>query len=631
MLIGVSVLYAILVPAGTYPTLRGDGIASLLYVANWHFILAGSNYFDRTGLTSPLIHMWSLAVEEQFYLVWPLVFLAVIKIWRSLRALLILCLVGALASALEMGLLYNGTNTTRLYFGTDTHGQSLLVGAGLAAGLAMWAERRRVLPGVQPDPTDQKRRIGVAGWNVQTPLARTVLVALGLVGVAGSVVLYKTVNSSEAFAYRGGFLVASLAASGVLLSVVCVPHSVLARVLSLRPLTFVGRISYGMYLWHFPLFSYVDQARTGLTGWALFGVRFVPTLAIATISFYLVERPIRTGTFLTVTRAWVLTPLAFVLVAVAVVAGTITPAFSAPVGVSAIGSLAASPIDAVIPPAYADDPVRALLVGDSQALTLGVGLIEATEHSKYHMTILDQGILGCGVTQGTTFTNYGQPGSILGPPCMPDPSSALCPPGGPFGPDQNVRCQGFLEAWRDWLTQFKPNIVVLLAGGTEVYDRVYKGHTTNILTPAFAAYVKSELEKAVRVATAQGALMVLMTAPCFDHGEQADGAPWPEDNPARVAVYNSLLRQVAAQHPTDVYVQDLHSYVCPGNKYTETLHGVPIRKPDGVHFALGKGVGGDYLAPAILPYWVKLGHLQEARAGGATIERGKLPRTFAPP
>ena len=82
MLIGVSVLYGALVPAGTYPTLRGDAIASLFYVANWHFILAGSNYFDRTGLTSPLIHMWSLAVEEQFYLFWPLLLFALARVWR---------------------------------------------------------------------------------------------------------------------------------------------------------------------------------------------------------------------------------------------------------------------------------------------------------------------------------------------------------------------------------------------------------------------------------------------------------------------------------------------------------------------------------------------------------------------
>ncbi len=631
MLIGVSVLYGALVPAGTYPTLRGDAIASLFYVANWHFILAGSNYFDRTGLTSPLIHMWSLAVEEQFYLVWPLVFLAVVKFWRSLRVLLVVCIVGTVASALEMGLLYNGTNDTRLYFGTDTHGQSLLIGAGLAAGLAMWSERRQGRLALRPAPTVGEARGGGGDWQVRTPVARTVLTILGVAGLAGSIVLYATANSADAFVYRGGFLLASLAAAGLLLSVACVQHSLLARVLAFRPFTFLGRISYGMYLWHFPLFSYINNARTGLSGWALFGVRFVPTLAIATLSFYLVERPIRTGTFLSGRRAWALTPSAVALVAVAVVVGTITPTVPAVAGATLTNSLVASPVEGTIAAAYAHAPVRVLLVGDSQALTLGVGLIEATEQSKDHLSILDEGILGCGVTDGTTFTDDGVPGSILGYPCMPDPSRGLCPPGGPFGADQNAPCQPWTAAWRDWVVQFKPNVVVLLAGGTEVYDRIYKGHTTNILSPAFAAYVKASLEKAVRIATAHGQLMVLMTAPCFDHGEQPNGTPWPTDNPARVAKYDSLLREVAAEHPGHVYVQDLHSYVCPGNKYTETLDGVQIRKPDGVHFALGKGTGGDFLAPAILPYWIELGHLQETRTGGASVERGKPPSTFAPP
>jgi len=630
MLIGVSVLYAVLVPTGTYPTLRGDTIASLFYFANWHFIFANSNYFNLTGLTSPLIHMWSLAVEEQFYLVWPLVFLAVIKLWRSLRPLLILCIVGAVASALEMALFYSGTNSTRLYFGTDTHGQSLFVGAGLAAGLAMWSERRQSKRTATPGDPGREPQAAVGGWQVDTPWARRVLVVLGVAGFAGSVAMYVTVNSSEPFAYRGGFLVASLAASCLLVSVSCVPHSVLARALSISPLTFVGRISYGMYLWHFPLYSYVNQARTGLTSWSLFGVRLVLTFAFAIASFYLIERPVRTGTFLNVKRAAVLTPSAMGLVIVAVVLGTLTPAVSAPGGTSAIGSLAASPVTQSIAASYAQAPVRVLMVGDSTALTLGYGLSIATETPKYHMTILDEGILGCGVAQGTTFTNRGQPGSILGYPCMPDPSRGRCPPGGIFAPNQAVPCQEWPAAWRDWLKQFKPNVVVLLAGGSEVYDRVYKGRTTNILSPLFAAYVKSELERSVRIATANGALMVLMTAPCFNHGEQADGSPWPEDNPARVDVYNTLLRQVASQHPNSVFVQDLHSFTCPAGRYTETLHGVTVRQPDGVHFAVGKGVGGDYLAPAILPYWMRLGHLQEQRTGGASIERGKEPSVFAP-
>jgi peptidoglycan/LPS O-acetylase OafA/YrhL len=618
MLIGVAIIYGLFVPAGTYPSLRGDALSALFYFANWHFIAAGSNYFHQTGLTSPLIHTWSLAVEEQFYLVWPLVVLGVYKIWRSLRALFIVCVVGTLLSALEMALLYNPSNVNRLYFGTDTHAQSVLLGATLAVGLAMWAERRR--KGEEQD------------WQARTPRARYLLTGLGVAGIVGSAILYTTVHSNQAFAYRGGFLLAALAASAVLLSVACAQFSPVSRLLSFPVLTFVGRVSYGMYLWHFPLFTFINHARTGLNGWPLFGVRAVPTVAAATLSFYLVERPIRRGTFLTTFRARVVTLPAFAVVVGAILLATASGGEGVVIGV-AHGHIPATPIDATIPAPYAATPVRVLLVGDSQALTFGLGLQGAlTAHpDRYdHLRMLNEGILGCGVAEGTTATESGQPFTI-GLPCTPHPGRGTCPPGGVFGPHQNVPCQAWTKAWADWVQQLKPNVVVLLAGGGEILDRAYRGHVTNILHPAFAAYVKSQLEKAVQIATSQGALLDLMTKPCQDTGEQPNGDPWPQDSAARLDAYNSLLRQVAAEHPGQVYVQDLDSYVCPGGKFVEDLHGVPVRESDGIHFAhVQRGTGGAYLAPAIFPYWLELGHLQEAQTAGASVPTGKLPPYFAP-
>ena len=142
MLVGVAVLARILVP-GTYTHLRADSLATLFYAANWHFIAIGSNYFAQTGLTSPLTHTWSLAVEEQFYLFWPLIVLGVFARWRSTRALLVVCVAGALASAAEMAMLYRPGDVNRLYYGTDTRAQSIMVGAALAVVLSLWADRRR--------------------------------------------------------------------------------------------------------------------------------------------------------------------------------------------------------------------------------------------------------------------------------------------------------------------------------------------------------------------------------------------------------------------------------------------------------------------------------------------------------
>lgn len=618
MLIGVAILYGLFVPAGTYPTLRGDALSALFYFANWHFIVAGSDYFHMTGLTSPLIHTWSLAVEEQFYLVWPLVFLGVLKLTRSLRILLVVALVGAIASATEMALVYNPTDINRLYFGTDTHAQSVLVGATLAIGLALWAARNR-----KGDEQD---------WQARTPWARWVLTAVGTVGLVVSGILVTSVHSDDAFVYHGGFFLAAVASALVLLSVSCAQTSPVARLLAFPLFTFVGRISYGMYLWHFPLFAFIDEQRTGLSGWPLYVVRVIPTVAIALVSFFVVERPIRQGTFFRGLRARLLTLPAAGVVVLAIVLATMPATDTIAVGAAASGSVPATPLAATVPATDATAPTRVLLVGDSQALTLGIGLQAAlTAHPQRYddLHMLNEGILGCGVADGTTGEQSGGT-FVVGAPCTPDPQASNCPPGGVFGPKQHVPCQAWTAAWGDWVRQLKPNVVVLLAGGGEVLDRLYRGHMTNILDPTFADYVESQLEKAVQVATSQGAFMVFETKPCQSTGEQPSGAPWPQDSTARLDAYNALLRKVAAQHPGQVYVQDLDAYVCPGGHYAEDLDGVPVRQSDGSHFAMQPGAGGDYLAPALLPYWVDLGHLQEAGTNGASIPTGSLPQYFAP-
>jgi peptidoglycan/LPS O-acetylase OafA/YrhL len=240
MLLGVAFFAAFLVPAATYPTLRGDSLSAIFYYANWHFIANGSNYFDQTALTSPVTHTWSLAVEEQFYLIWPLVFLGVFKLWKSTRALLVVCVVGALASAIEMGLLYTPGDVNRVYYGTDTRAQSLLTGAALAVSLSLWADhRRRAGTFVAGTDRHQRRLGGDPAWAVQTAGGRAAALAVGLAGVAVSAVLWTVVSPNDALAYRGGFLLAALATTAVLLSVVCSQRSVLARCLSVAPLRFL--------------------------------------------------------------------------------------------------------------------------------------------------------------------------------------------------------------------------------------------------------------------------------------------------------------------------------------------------------------------------------------------------------
>ena len=151
-----------------------------------------------------------------------------------------------------------------------------------------------------------------------------------------------------------------------------------------------------------------------------------------------------------------------------------------------------------------------------------------------------------------------------------------------------------------------------MAGRWEVVDREYQGNWTNILNPAYAAYVKSQLNAASKLVTTTGARMVFLTAPCTDEGEQPDGSPWPEDDPARLAVYNKLVGEVAKEHATTDSVVNLHADVCPGNKFTSTLDGQVIRKSDGVHFTVA---AGQILAPKLMPAIVAAGRAQMAGQG----------------
>ncbi len=214
VLVAVSLLVRFVAAPGLYPDFRMSALSTFFYFSNWWQIAASSNYFVVTGPASPLTHTWSLAVEEQFYLIWPLVVLAVMHLSRNfirgIRALLVLSIVGTVASATEMALLYHpAANTTRIYFGTDTHAQSILVGSVLACSMTL-IQMRRGSEGMAPTAG--------SAW------ARRGLVLLGLAGLAGTLSLTYTLVGTSSLDYRGGFLLSALSAAAIIIGAVCVPR-----------------------------------------------------------------------------------------------------------------------------------------------------------------------------------------------------------------------------------------------------------------------------------------------------------------------------------------------------------------------------------------------------------------------
>src|SRR6476660_334801 len=271
VMVGIVVYAGVFAAPGELTRIRGDSYASLGYVANWRFIFSGQSYFDQFSQPSPLRHMWSLAIEEQFYLVWPLVVAGLLWWRRSLRVLLAACVVMIAASAALMALLYQpGHDPSRVYYGTDTRAQSLLIGA--VVGIALFVH-----------------------GPLRTRAARMAVRIAAVVGAGYTLWLFWRMSERTDALYQGGFLFAALAVSAVIVSVVQPDRGVLGRFLSLAPLRWVGRISYGLYLWHWPVYLTLTHTRTGLDGFALLVARLAVSFALATLSYYAVEKPIRQG------------------------------------------------------------------------------------------------------------------------------------------------------------------------------------------------------------------------------------------------------------------------------------------------------------------------------------------------
>jgi peptidoglycan/LPS O-acetylase OafA/YrhL len=250
---------------------RGDALAAIFYVANWRFVFEHHSYFEQFGRPPLLRHLWSLAVEEQFYLVWPLLLVLGMRFAR--RGLPLLVAAAAVASTGLMWVLYRpGADPSRVFYGTDTRAAPLLVGVLLAF---VW--RPGALPGLP-------RRFG-----------RAALDALSVLALAAVAAAFVAVHDNESALYRGGFLVLAVCAA-LLLATVVHPASGLGWLLA-RPLPrWLGERSYAIYLWHWPVLVFTRPGVDVQVNRAVLLVFQVgATLLLAELSYRLVERPVRSG------------------------------------------------------------------------------------------------------------------------------------------------------------------------------------------------------------------------------------------------------------------------------------------------------------------------------------------------
>ncbi|HYA00465.1 MAG TPA: acyltransferase family protein [Candidatus Binatia bacterium] len=277
MLAAVTIWTAFL-DASQVPALRGNVLAALFYYSNWWYAIQHESYFALFSPQSPLSHLWSLAVEEQFYLLWPLILIAVTRFVRRREVLIGLVLVGAAASATVMALMFQpGADPNRVYEGTDTRAFELLLGASLAIACP-------------------SRSLSASISRVR----RSALEIAGALGLAGIVALIVLTDQYGAFLYRGGMVLLSVASVA---AVLCLAHPAtrLGRLMGIRPLRWIGVRSYGIYLWSYPIMVLTTPADPSVAQLLIYGAIQIPaSFLVAALSWRFIEEPIRRGGFASV-------------------------------------------------------------------------------------------------------------------------------------------------------------------------------------------------------------------------------------------------------------------------------------------------------------------------------------------
>ncbi len=382
-------LYAWAGGPGVVPAqLRSPALATLLYAGNWQQVTAGHSYFAAFSAPSPLQHTWSLAIEEQYYVVWPLLLGLLVVVGRRLvgrRAAIIITSL-AVASALWMTVAAHLWGINRAYLGTDTRAWELLFGAVAAL---CWP------PGA---PTRHPRR-----WS-----------AAGVASLAGVALVTAFAGGEPGWLWDGGLVAAGLSVCAVLVACTRAREpgtsaNPAAALLSIGVLCWLGRISYSVYLWHWPVIVVLNAQTSGLRGPALLAARLAAITALSCASYYLVERPLRRLDW----RAWwqrSLVPLTLASTGAILVAGTVAPlqATGAPVSLPTVEATTltagasqttgpATPLGAAMPPGRSG-PWRVWIMGDSVINDSSAGLTAALQSTGDAQVVVNSSFGGWGLS-----------------------------------------------------------------------------------------------------------------------------------------------------------------------------------------------------------------------------------------
>jgi len=354
--------------------------------------------------------------------------------------------------------------------------------------------------------------------------------------------------------YQGGYLAFAVICALAINGVMAARSGPVSRVLSVPPLPWIGRISYGLYLWHWLVDVWVTPQYLQASFAVTFFVRLAVTFAIASASYYLVERPIRTAGWSRLRTPRLATLAGF---GAALVLAFLATGWGTRMRVVA---QAAGPTTPPAPTLPTD--LRVLVAGDSVGFSIGYGVPKPAG-----LRLSTAAIIGCGVLPGDLYADgvaVTQTGVV---PC-------------------NTARQ-----YLDHALTSKPDVVVLTFGAWEVFEHMVDGRPVPFYSARYrnmlATTLGSELDDITAHSTAR---VVVLDAPCMHQANFALGdASSPRNDPRRVALINSVLHEVVAQRASRVSVLPWSKWLCPGGHYLERRQGIVVR-PDGVHLSLSSAV-----------------------------------------
>ena len=491
-------------------TVRAQALAALAYVANWQAIFRHQSYWQLFSAPSPLEHTWSLSIEEQFYVVWP-VLVSVVLRGRTKRALLGVCLTLSALSLLAMLCLFDAGNTTRVYLGTDTRMSGILLGAALATVIS---------------PSDNFGARAVRALDV-----------CGLFAALGLAVAWATLRGTNPFLYHGGFWLTELAALSLIACAIAGERSWVARALAVRPLTWLGTISYGVYLWHWPVNVFLSPERAHLHGLSLHALRFALTFAIAIASYRFLEQPIRKHG-VPFSRPLYIVPAAVALSVFLVVHATHAEGRGEPKAPSAQLPSSTSASEFV--------RFRIAVFGDSTANSLGWSLRNLHGQG---VAVELMGKDGCNMLEDT--------------------------------------CQG--SRWVEQLRTLHPNASIVYLAGVFLYGFHVNGDWHTACRPDWDAKLGRVLVLRLAELAHEGGLVFTATVP-YPVGPYENDSSDRREFHARVDCINAVIRESAASVP-GVRVLDIGKRLCPDGVCQQDVGASELVRPDGVHFSIDASKG----------------------------------------